>query len=118
MAEGAGGCPGGAAPSSRIAEWNTMCPAGLVGDREAGEPAGRVLTRPSCPKPGGTQQALILTLALCAKHKYPLASDDLELVVLAAAGHLNGSERDHPLGEGILQRQSRGTEGQKLSHVC
>lgn len=55
------------------------------------------------PAPTLTQRALILTLALCAKHKHPLASDDLELVVLVASGHLNGSQRDHTLGEGILE---------------
>ena len=36
VAEEAGGGPGGAAPSGRIEAWSTTCPAGLVGDREAG----------------------------------------------------------------------------------
>lgn len=81
--------------------WSTMCPAELVGDREAGQQAMclRGLLRPALRGGGG---ALALTFTLCAKHKHPLAGDDLEFVVLAAAGHLNGGQRDHTLGEGVL----------------
>lgn len=56
--------------------------------------------------PALTQGAVALTLALCAEHEHPLAGDDLELVVLAAAGHLNGSQRYHTLREGVLERES------------
>lgn len=59
-----------------------------------------------------------LSFTLCAKHKHPLAGDDLEFVVLAAAGHLNGGQRDHTLGEGVLERQPNDPQRQKLGQVC
>lgn len=109
VAGGAGGCPGGAAPSGRTAGWCTMYPAELVGDREAGGMVDTVKQSPcSCSAPG-------LTLILCAEYEHPLAGDDLELVVLATAGHLYGSQRDHALGKGVLESQNshvvgRGTQ--------
>lgn len=97
--------------------WSTMCPAELVGDREAGQQAMCLhgLLRPALRGWGG---ALALTFTLCAKHKHPLAGDDLEFVVLAAAGHLNGGQRDHTLGEGVLERQPNDPQRQKLGQVC
>lgn len=112
---GAEGGLGGAAPSGRTAVWSTMCPAELVGDREAGQWA---VCSHGLPSPTLNRRALALTLTLCAKHKYPLAGDDLEFVVLAAAGHLNGSQRDHTLGEGVLERQPNDPQRQKLSQMC
>lgn len=72
---------------------------------------------PGLPSPALAREALALTLALCAEHEHPLASDDLELVVLAAAGHLDGCQRDHTLGEGVLEGQTVGPWGQELSRV-
>lgn len=57
------------------------------------------LSLPSCPNPVG----LVLTLTLRAEYKYSLAGNDLEFVVLAASGHLDGSQRDHTFGEGVLK---------------
>lgn len=67
--------------------------------------------------PALTQGAPALTLALRAEHKYPLAGDDLEFVVFAAAGHLNGGQRDHALGEGVLEREPNDTQAGTQSCV-
>lgn len=64
-----------------------------------------------------TQWALTLTLTLCAEHKYSLAGNDLEFVVLAASGHLDGSQRDHTFGEGVLERKPGDPWGQGLSYM-
>lgn len=87
--------------------WSTKCPAELVGDREAGQWA---VGSHGLPTPALIQGALALTLALRAEHKYPLAGDDLEFVVFAAAGHLNGGQGDHTLREGVLEREPGDTQ--------
>lgn len=61
--------------------------------------------------------ALTLTLTLGAEHKYSLAGNDLELVILAASGHLDGSQRDHTFGEGVLERKPSDPRGQEPSCV-
>lgn len=115
-AEGSGWLRGpGVAQQALLPQAGLQCgapcvPLGWWGpDRQVSQRAVCPHGLPAPTRTQQTQRALILTLALCAKHEHPLASDDLELVVLAAAGHLNGSQRDHALGEGILERQSSDT---------
>lgn len=87
------------APRVPLSWWGTGKPAGQWAVCSHDPPT---LTR--------TRWAWALTLALRAEHKHPLAGDDLEFVVLAAAGHLNGSQRDHTLGKGVLERQPNDPE--------
>lgn len=85
----------------------------------AGKQAGqRAVCSHGLPTLTLTQWVRALTLALRAEHKHPLAGDDLKFVVLAATGHLNGSQRDHTLGEGVLERQPSDPQRRELSHVC
>lgn len=51
------------------------------------------------PSPAWNPGALA-SPSLSVRNTNTLASDDLELAVLAAAGHLDGRLRDHALGEG------------------
>lgn len=74
--------------------------------RGTGKQVKWAVSSPGLPSPALNPGALALTLTLCAEHEHPLAGDDLELVVLAAAGHLDGRQRDHALGEGVLEGQT------------
>jgi len=52
---------------------------------------------------GGPWPGSSLTLILSAEDEDSVAGEDLELVVLGGASHLNHRERDHPLGVGFLE---------------
>lgn len=51
----------------------------------------------------GSQLGFSLTLILSTEDKDPVAGDDLELVVLGGANHLNDGQWDHTLGVGFLE---------------
>lgn len=50
-----------------------------------------------------SQLGFSLTLILSTEDKDPVAGDDLELVVLGGANHLNDGQWDHTLGVGLLE---------------
>lgn len=126
-------CPPGADPSPSAAVWNTTRSSGLQGGqgwRSEAEPipspqhgqsvAGIGVPHLSQPVWGergsrgtkggrcflGTdcsQLGFSLTLILSTEDKDPVAGDDLELVVLGGANHLNDRQWDHTLGVGLLE---------------
>lgn len=52
---------------------------------------------------GKTGPRFLLTLILSTEDKDPMAGQDLELVVLGGASHLDDGQWDHPLGVRLLE---------------